>query len=110
MDGDNAMEHGPFKAVVEALQCALPGLKYEVDQPSSDRGEWWLDVADADWTSTASWQSDGQFGIFTREGGYGQKPDELFDNPTTTAARLLELAAQARDKPTGALTAKGASA
>lgn len=69
-------------------------LAHEIDRPPTPDGEWWIDLTVGGMSSTVLWRERLGFGLFSRdEGGFGDRPDELYRDPMGAVKRLLQMAA-----------------
>jgi hypothetical protein len=85
----------PIHEFIEALQSEVP-VAFDIDAPSNPDGEWWIDIEIDGMRSHILWKSALGFGLFTDEGGYGSRPQEIYRNPMEASARILQLAARWR--------------
>jgi hypothetical protein len=79
------------------LNAYLSSASISVDSPQSPDGVFWLDVTDGDRQLTLFWRARFGFGVFTSDEGYGDKPDERYEDPRKAALRVFQLL----EKPTG---------
>ncbi len=63
----------------------------EVDSPSDQSGETFLDIAKGDFITQVSFRPNLGIGIFISEATYGQRPDEVYRNAEKAANRVEQL-------------------
>ncbi len=75
-----------------ALQKRLPEAKLELDRPEHGGGSWWLDARFARHALTVEWKASMGFGISSLPSdGFGDGPDEFFDDEKEALARIEHL-------------------
>lgn len=80
-----------LRAFSGALTNAIDGVEINLDEPGDEAGEWWIDISAGKFQTTLSWRSGHGFGVFTSEGDYGARPDELYQTPDRAAHRVEQL-------------------
>lgn len=83
----------PIHEFIDALQREA-AVAFEIDEPSSPEGEWWIDLELDGLSQNVLWKPSFGFGIYTDETGFGGRPHEIYKNATEASARVLQLAAQ----------------
>jgi hypothetical protein len=67
-----------------------------VDKPRDPKGEWWFDFKLDAFKTSVVWRQAQGFGVFTSEGSYGSRPDEVYRTPDLVVRRLVQLVANWR--------------
>lgn len=90
-----------IKELLLAVKTEFPDAEVTLDlPPSHPDGAWWLDIQVGAKHLSAIWSPERGFGINASEGpGYGEGPDETFDQYDSTWARLKVYIGAARDNP-----------
>ena len=77
---------------LEALQKRLPDAELELDRPEHGGGSWWLDARFRRHALTVEWKASMGFGISSLPSdGFGDGPDEFFDDEKEALARVEHL-------------------
>jgi hypothetical protein len=79
----------PIDAFLAHLQEKKPLVTVAVDPAVQPQGGTWFDLTLAGTTIQVSWQPDRGFGLHSRDGGCGDRPYWLVDDPEGTAATAL---------------------
>jgi hypothetical protein len=86
-------EPAAISELISELQTK--GLRaHAIDAPKNENGEWFMDLTFERFHTTIGYRADAGFGVFTSEGLYGGRPDEVFREPRQAAIRVLQLAQQ----------------
>jgi hypothetical protein len=86
MISENAVSD--FIGILEKL---APGVETSVDTPSDPNGETFIDIRLGAFSTEVSYRPAFGFGIFIKEGIFGQRPDELFRHADKAATRIMQL-------------------
>jgi DNA-binding XRE family transcriptional regulator len=74
------------------LQERVPEAKLELDRPEQGGGTWWLDVSSGKRALTVEWTPSMGFGVSSLPSeGFGEGPDEFFDDEAQALARVEHL-------------------
>lgn len=75
------------------IQRALPGAETKLRRPRNPDGTWWLDASHGGHTVTVQWSPRHGFGVSASalNEGYGEGPEEVFDDQDAATHRVLEL-------------------
>ncbi len=77
---------------VETLTHRLPSASVEVDAPARGGGTWWIDVRQGPQVLGIQWNPSMGFGLSSLPSdGYGDGPDEFYDNESEIADRVERL-------------------
>ena len=78
------------------IERALPRVETKLRKPRKESGHWWLDATYDGHAVMIEWSPKRGFGISTSdsEDGYGEGPDEVFDDRQAAAERAVELLAR----------------
>lgn len=70
----------------------LPRAEVSIDPPAKPMGTWWLDARIDNHSVVVEWRPRTGFGVSsTPAEGYGEGPDELFDNIDDALARIVDV-------------------
>ena len=73
------------------LRARFPGATLRIDPPSDPAGTWFIDVRSNQHALTIQWSQDHGFGLSAKEGGYGERADEVYSTVTQVQDRVAEL-------------------
>lgn len=74
------------------IEARLAGVRVTEDPPSVPTGSWFLDVSLKDRAASVEWKPQKGFGITSLPSdGFGEGPDEVYDDVASTVKRLSEL-------------------
>ncbi|MGY3230429.1 hypothetical protein ACVWWJ_001913 [Luteibacter sp. HA06] len=82
------VEHAAESITAFEELASAAGYQIEVDKPSDEKAEWFIDVQRGEFRESLSWQFGRGFGFYTGELGYGDKPDRLYLDATQAFERL----------------------
>lgn len=75
-----------------ALAAGLPRAKLSLDRPERGGGSWWLDATLGTRAVTIEWKPSMGFGVSSLPSeGFGDGPDEFFDDEKSALARVAHL-------------------
>lgn len=83
----------PLFDFIAAVENAFPQAKITLDEPLKPSGDWWIDLVIGDFRTTLLWRAGFGFGVFTTSDGYGQRPDERYEDAGLALKRLTQLIA-----------------
>ncbi|WP_372389040.1 hypothetical protein [Xanthomonas axonopodis] len=81
---------------VRLLATQLPGFSVGVDVPLNSDGQWFIDVSGEEFSCSIVWRKSMGFGFFTGDLGYGDRPNEMYEQPDLAVKRAMQLAIQQR--------------
>jgi hypothetical protein len=90
---------GELGRLVEA--GAALSASTELTRPRYANGVWWLDLRLDDQIVVVEWMGDRGFGVSktTKDTGFGEGPDEVFDSREPATTRALELLKAREEQP-----------
>jgi DNA-binding XRE family transcriptional regulator len=85
-----------IEALKRDIERALPGVETKLRKPRKESGHWWLDATYGGHTVTVEWSPRRGFGISTDDlgDGYGEGPDEVFEDREEAVKQVVELLAK----------------
>jgi DNA-binding XRE family transcriptional regulator len=83
----------PIEILQRDIEQSLPLTWTRLRRPRNPEGMWWLDAKQNDYVVTVQWSPRRQFGISASAmpTGYGEGPEETYEDPKNATARVLEL-------------------
>lgn len=74
------------------IEARLPEVRVSEDPPTVPMGSWFLDLSLRDRAATVEWKPQKGFGVTSLPSdGFGEGPDEAYDDVESTVHRLSEL-------------------
>lgn len=73
------------------IQSKMPEVSVQLDRPAKPEGIWCLDLRLNNHLVVVEWRPGQGFSVSSGEGGYGERPDELFTSVSQVEARVKEL-------------------
>jgi transcriptional regulator with XRE-family HTH domain len=85
-----------IESLRQDIERALPNVETKLRKPRKATGHWWLDATHNGHAVAVEWSPRHGFGISTEDvgDGYGEGPDEVFDDRDKAAKRVVELLAE----------------
>jgi len=83
----------PIEILQRDIAQALPSTWTRLRRPRNPEGMWWLDTKQNDHVVTVQWSPRREFGISASAlpDGYGEGPEETYEDRESATARVLEL-------------------
>lgn len=69
----------------------FPKVRTVLDAPETPNARWWLDTQLGKHLVTVEWRPGRGFGVSAGDDGFGEGPDEVFDDADLAAKRVIEL-------------------
>jgi DNA-binding XRE family transcriptional regulator len=82
-----------IEALKRDIELAVPAAEVKLRRPRKVDGHWWLDAAYGGHEVTVQWSPRRGFGVTASElgAGYGEGPEEVFEEREQTARRVVDL-------------------
>lgn len=75
----------------QKIRKKMPQVNSQLDRPYRPDGLWCLDLRVDHRLVVVEWSPERGFGVSSGEGGYGERPDEVFAKVSDAEARVLDL-------------------
>jgi transcriptional regulator with XRE-family HTH domain len=85
-----------IESLKQDIERALPRVATKLRKPRKTTGHWWLDATYDGHAVVVEWSPRRGFGVSTEDAGdgYGEGPDEVFEDREKAAKRVIELLAE----------------
>lgn len=86
------MNANPLQGIRDAVVARFPDAELTMDPSENGKGSSFLDVKLGDYFLVVEWNGEKGFGVTSnREAGFGEGPEEVFDDNSSTLDRVLQL-------------------
>lgn len=86
------MSTNPLQQIEKAVLDRFPKAELSLDRAETESGSWFLDVTLGDYSLVVEWRPQVGIGVTSNpEAGYGEGPEEVYQDPTEAQERVLKL-------------------
>ncbi len=86
-----ATRSNPIQGLEQKLQKRFPKVRTILDAPEAPNSRWWLDAQLGKHLVSVEWRPGRGFGVSAGDDGFGEGPDEVYDDADSAAERVIEL-------------------
>lgn len=86
-----ATRSNPIQGLEQKLHNRLPKVRTVLDAPETPNARWWLDAQLGKHLVSVEWRPGRGFGVSAGDDGFGEGPDEVYDDADSAAKRVIEL-------------------
>ncbi len=86
-----ATRSNPIQGLELKLQKRFPKVRTILDAPETPNSRWWLDAQLGKHLVSVEWRPGRGFGVSAGDHGFGEGPDEVYEDPDLAAKRVIEL-------------------